>query len=351
MDIVFATCHLVYPAETGSTDSQAEASLGDKRSLRIKRQQQIQVGEANPDAVHRTHSQDTATAAASSPVPNLNRTPQSHPRGRRSSQALGSRSRLAEQSGPISNDSESAGVAAAGEAAVDYFKGEDAAQTEKPVAARTAQKRKRQQQQQQQQSIAAAAIATSVQMTVSTEASDRLDADAMTEHSRSSEAATPVGTHQRMGQAPKQETASKQQQQQWSEQVLDSEQTGSLRRTHRQRKLTPAAAAAVEEFPSLYRNPSKPPPSAHRAKTVRDSSSLTLKPESDQDWHQDLEAAAATATPRRGQSKQTHATSGAGVSHVQMSQLVRCGVLPAGTHELLFRDQPCEVEVLSDGMQ
>ena len=339
----------MYPAEIGSTDSQAEASLGEKRSLRIKRQQQKQVGEANPDAVHRTHSQDTATAAASSPVPNLNRKPQAHPRGRRSSKALGSRSRLAEQSGPISDDSDSAGLAAAIEAAVDHFEGEDGpstAPTKKPVAARTAQKRKRQQQ--QQQSVAAAAIATSVQVTRSTEASDRLDADATTEHSRSSEAATPVGTHLRRGQARKQETAFKQQQQQWSEQELDSEQTGSLRRTHRQRKLTPAAAAAVEEFPSLYRNPSKLLPTAHRAKTVRNSIS---QPESDQDWHQDLEAAAATTTPRRGQSKQTHATSGADVSHMQMSQLVRCGVLPAGTHELLFRDQPCEVEVLSDGMQ
>ena len=339
------------PAETGSTDSQAEVSQGEKRSLRIKRRQQRQTGGTNPDEGYTTHSQDTATAAASSPVPSLNRTPPSHSRGRgRRPKALGSRSRLAHQSGPASEDSD---PAAAIEAAVDHFGGEDSpstALTEKPVAARTAQKRKRQQQQQQQQSTPAAAIATSIQLTRSTEASNRLDADAMTEHSRSSEAATPVGTHQRGAQALKPETVFKQQQhEEQIEQELDSEQAGSLRRTGRQRKLTPAAAAAVEEFPSLYRNPLKPPPTGQKVKAVRNSSSLN--PESDQDWHQDWESAAATATPRRGQSKQTHAASGAGVSHVQMSQLVRCGVLPAGTHQFLFRGQPCEVAILSDGRQ
>ena len=347
MDIACATYHLVCSAET---DSQAEVSFGEKRSLRIKRRQQRQMGEANPDVMHMTHSQDTATAAASSPVPSLNRTPQLHQKGcSRASTALGSRSRLANQSGP---DSESAGAAAATEAADGHYEGARSASTalvERPVAARTAQKRKRQQQQ-QQQSMPAAAIATSVQVTRSTEAIHRLDADVLTEHSRSSEAATPVGAHQRRGQARKHKTVFKQQQRhQQGEQELDSEQTGSLRRTHRQRKLTPAAAAAVEEFPSLYRNHPKPPPTAQKAKVVRNSSSLD--PESDQDWHQNLETAAATATLRRGQSKQTHATPGAGVSHVQMSQLVRCGVLPAGTHELLFRGQPCEVEVLPDGMQ
>ena len=335
------------PAETGSIDSQAEVSLGEKRSRRIKRRQQQQTGGPNSDGGHATHSQDNATAAASSPVPSLNRTPESHPRGRgRRPKALGSRSRLADQSGPASDDSESADLAAATEVAVDHFEGEDSpstALTEKPEAARTAQKRKRQQHQ-QQQSMPAAAIATSVQLTRSTEASNRPDADAMTEHSRSSEAATPSGTHQR--RVSKSETVFKKQQQ---HQELDSEQTGSLRRTGRQRKLTPAAAAAVQEFPSLYRNPPKPPPTAQKAKTVRNSSSLN--PESDEDWHQDLEGAAAAATPRRGQAKQMHAASGAAVSHVQMSQLVRCGVLPAGTHELLFKGQPCEVEVLSDGRQ
>lgn len=336
----------VCSAETGSTDSPAEVILGEKRSLRIKQRQQRQRGEANPNGIHTTHSQDTATAVASSPVPSLDRTLQSHPTGRsRRPRALGSRSRLADQYGPVSDGSQSAGAAAANEAAGDHFESEDSpstALTEKPVPARTAQKRKRQQQQ-QQESIPAAAVATAVQLTRST------DADAMTELSRSSEAGTPVGTQQRRDQAPKPETGLRQQQQQQSEQELDSEQTGTLRRTGRQRKLTPAAAAAVEEFPSLYRNTPQPAsPTAQKARAVRKSS----PPQSDQDWHEDEEtAAAAAATPRRGQVKQTRAAPGAGVSHVQMSQLVRCGILPAGTHELLFKGQPCEVQVLSDGRQ
>ena len=303
------------------------------------------MGEADPNGVQTNHSQDTATAAASSPVPSLNRTLQSHPtsRGRRP-RALGSRSRLADQYGPVSDDSQSPDAAAANEAAGGHFESEDSPSTalaEKPVTVRTAQKRKRQHQQ-QQESIPAAVTTAAVQLTRST------DADAMTELSRSSEAGTPVGTQQRRDQAAKPETALRQQQQQQSEQELDSEQTGSLRRTGRQRKLTPAAAAAAEEFPSLYRNtPKAPPPTAAKAKAVRNRSPA----ESDQDWHEDEETAAAATTPRRGQSKQTHAAAGAGVSHVQMSQLVRCGILPAGTHELFFKGQPCEVQVLSDGMQ
>ena len=335
--------HHMCIAETGSTDSQGELSLGEKRSLRIRRRQQRQMGGEEPDGDHTTHGRDAVTAAASSPMPRPYRAPDSPPTGRgKNPKALGLRSRLADQSGPVSDDSDSIDADAGNGAAVHHSDGQDVpstALTDKPMlATRTAQKRKRQQQQQQ-----SAAVAMSVQLTRSTEASNRLDADAMTEHSRSSEAATPVCTHRRRGaQLPKPEAVLQGAQQR--EQELESEQTGFLRRTGRQRKLTPAAAAAVEEFPSLYRNPAKPPPTAQKAKHVRSTSSLS--PASDQDWH--VEAPA--VTPRRGQLKQTHTAAGNGVSQVQMSQLVRSGVLPAGTHELLFMGQACAVDVLPDGM-
>lgn len=350
-------------AETGSTDSQAEASLGrEKRSLRIKRrQQQHRATDAEQDGLgadHPTHSRDTATADASSPVPSPSRTLQSSPTGRgRRSKGLGSRSRLADHFGPNSGDSDTADAAAASGAAVPHIDAKDdgpcrtAAAEEPVVPARTAQKRKRP----QQQSAPAVAVATSLQLTGSTEASDHLYGDAMTEHSRSSEAATPVGRHSRRGQGqgrtPQKPEALPLGAQQTGQELDSGLSGGALRRTGRQRKLTPAAAAAVEDFPSLYRNPAKPLNAAaqkgQKARTAR-----SLSPAGDPPWQQDSEGAAgAVASPRRGQSKQTHAAlGGGGASQVHMSQLVRSGVLPAGTHELLFQGSlACQVEVLSDG--
>lgn len=343
-------------AETGSTDSQAEAGLGtEKRSLRIKRRQQRQRAEDPEQESQGGVHTNTVTADASSPVPSLNRTHDSSPtgRGRRTkTKTVGLRSRLADQSGPISDNSDNDEAAAADGAAVHliHFGDEDepsrTAVTGEPVASRNAQKRKRPQ---QQQSTPAVATASSVQPTISTEASDRLDADVMTEHSRSSDA-TPVGRHRRRGQGgahTKPETSPLLHEQQ-TEQELDSGQSrgGALRRTGRQRKLTPAAAAAVEDFPSLYRNPGKPPATAQKEKNLRNSS--TLSPASDTAReHDEVGAAGAVASPERGR---RHAAPGGGGSQVQMSQLVRCGVVPAGTHELLFMgSHACQVEVLSDG--
>lgn len=349
-------------AETGSTDSQAEASLGtEKRSLRIKRrQQQHRGGDADQDgddAVHTTLSRDTITADASSPVPSPSRTPQSSPTGRgRRVKVSSLRSRLADQSGPDSGDSDAADAAAAEGAAVPHSDAKDngfAVAQEPVVPARNPQKRKRPQQQ-QQQSTPAVAIATSVQLTRSTEGSDHLGGDAMTEHSRSSEAATPVGRHTRRGQGQgrtQQKPEALLLGAQQTEQELDSAPGGALRRTGRQRKLTPAAAAAVEDFPSLYRNPAKPlTAAAQKMQKARKARSLSFA--SDPPWQEDSEGAAvAVASPRRGQTKQMHAVLGGGVSQVHMSQLVRSGVLPAGTHELLFMGSlACQVEVLSDGI-
>lgn len=125
----------------------------------------------------------------------------------------------------------------------------------------------------------------------------------------------------------------------------DRDAPNSLRRTGRQRKLTAAAAAAVEEFPSLYRQPTHAPtrfrhsPAADSAGTSEDASAEA--PESSG-------RAAKRGFAKHSRTRESPALPG--LNHVQMRQLVRYGVIPAGTHEFMYDSKhPCEVEVLPDG--
>ena len=128
-----------------------------------------------------------------------------------------------------------------------------------------------------------------------------------------------------------------------------SDSLPSVRRTGRQRKLTAAAAAAIEDFPSLYQQPARPPAPAHRGK-VSNLHGNSASSDEQADWQGRSSAAAKTS--KRGQSRQAQAqeTASNGVNTVQLSQLVRYGILPAGRHEFVFRQRrACEVEVLPDG--
>lgn len=132
-----------------------------------------------------------------------------------------------------------------------------------------------------------------------------------------------------------------------ADQAVDADASNSLRRTGRQRKLTAAAAAAVEEFPSLYRQPRHPPakggqsPAADSVGTSEDASAEAPASSSQKAKH---------GPAKRSRVQESPALPG--INHVQMRQLVRHGVIPAGTHEFLFDSkQPCEVEVLPDGKE
>ena len=338
-------------AETGSSDSQPELSLGEKRSLRIKRREQRQLPTTS-NTPGDTCSPEASTAAAFSPVPSQNRTHHAAPARPRTT-ALPGMSCLADQSAQAS-DSEvvdgAAGMEGTTAGVQHYYKAcqrsPSIVVTEKSVPAGTGQKRKRQQQL-REQSTQEAAVAPSIQAADSMDASNHPDPDVMTEQSRSSEAATPVGPTKRRSKLqhkPKPKTAAAQHAQQ-VEQELESEAAGTVRRTGRQRKLTAAAAAAVEDFPSLYRNSTKPMPPA---KKWPSTTHISTSSAASDDWRQQDEPA--TMVSRQKHAKLPQATSGKGVSQVQMSQLVRSGVLPAGRHEFLFLGKlACEVEVLPDG--
>ncbi|KAL0047356.1 hypothetical protein WJX82_001305 [Trebouxia sp. C0006] len=314
------------PQTTGSAaESQPELTPAEKREMRIKRREQRRVPEAGPVAAQTRPSQDACRAAASSPAASHSRAPASAPAGHR---APGPRSRLAEQSGPSMNaladsdDADEAAVIAA--AAMTDPEAQDslsAGAAEEMRDVPTGSKRKRSQLQPRQPAVA---VARSVRLANSTAAGQQLEPDAMTEQSRSSEAATPVGPRRRRGPARKQSfpPAARQVQEEQEEQEAECEQNQPVRRTGRQRKLTAAAVAAVEDFPSLYKQPAQPPASVTKAKVARDTSESDA---SSEDWPEEE-------------------------AIVQMSQLVQYGVLPAGRHEFLFKNsRTCEVEVFPDG--
>ena len=128
----------------------------------------------------------------------------------------------------------------------------------------------------------------------------------------------------------------------------DPDASNSLRRTGRQRKLTAAAAAAVEDFPSLYRQPT-PTHARFRQSPTADSVGTS------EDASAEAPASSGRAPAKRGSAKHGKARESPalpGLNHVQMRQLVRYGVIPAGTHEFVYNGRhPCEVEVLPDGEQ
>ncbi len=213
----------------------------------------------------------------------------------------------------------------------------------------TGSKRKRSQLQPRQPAVA---VARSVRLANSTAAGQQLEPDAMTEQSRSSEAATPVGPRRRRGPARKQSfpPAARQVQEEQEEQEAECEQNQPVRRTGRQRKLTAAAVAAVEDFPSLYKQPAQPPASVTKAKVARDTSESDA---SSEDWPEEEAIVSGGRATQRSHAKQAKAQSipSNGVNQVQMSQLVQYGVLPAGRHEFLFKNsRTCEVEVFPDGV-
>ncbi len=321
--------------------------------MRIKRREQRQVPDCGPTAAQTRPSQDACRAAASSPAASHSRTPASAPAGQK---APGPRSRLAEQSGPSmigsadSDDADEAAVMAA--AAMTDPEAQDSlsagAAEEEVRDVPTGSKRKRSQLQPRQPTVA---VARSVRLANSTAPGQQVEPDAMTEQSRSSEAATPVGSRRRRGPAKKQSfpPATRQVQEEQEEQEAECEQNQPVRRTGRQRKLTAAAVAAVEDFPSLYKQPAQQPASVSKAKVARDTSKSDA---SSEDWPEDAAVSGGRAT-QRSHSKQAKAqsTPSNGVNQVQMSQLVRYGVLPAGRHEFLFKNsRTCEVEVFPDGL-
>ncbi len=320
--------------------------------MRIKRREQRQLSESSPVAAQTRPKEDACRAAASSPAVSHSRTPASAPAGHR---PPGPRSRLAQQSGPSviasadSDDADEAAVMAAAD--VTEPEAQDslgAGAAEEVRAVPTGRKRKRSQLQPRQPAVA---VARSVRLANSTAAGQQPEPEAMTEQSRSSEAAMPVGSRQRRGHAQSQSfpPAARQVQEEQEEQEAECEQDQPVRRTGRQRKLTAAAVAAVEDFPSLYKQPAQPPASVSKVKVARDTTAPDALHE---DWPEEAAASGSRAT-QRSHSKQAKAqsTPSNGVSQVQMSQLVRSGVLPAGRHEFLFKNsRTCEVEVFPDGV-
>lgn len=346
-----ATAAMDSPQATGSAaESQPELTLAERREMRIKRREQRQVPESGPVAAQTRPNQDACRGAASSPAASHSRTPASALPARR---APGPRSRLAEQSGPsviASADSDSAEDAAAMAAAEktdpeaqDSLSG-GAAEEVRNVP--TGRKRKLSQLQPKQPAVA---VARSVRLANSIAAGQQPEPDAMTEQSRSSEAAMPVGPRRRRGHARNQSLPVAQQvQEEQEEQEAECEQHQPVRRTGRQRKLTAAAVAAVEDFPSLYKQPAQLPASVSKVKVAREASASDT---SHEDWPEEAAVSGGRAT-QRSLSKQAKAQSSSsnGVNQVQMSQLVRYGVLPAGQHEFLFKNsRTCEVEVFPDG--
>lgn len=320
--------------------------------MRIKRREQRQVPKSGPVAAQTSPSQDACRAAAPSPAASHSRPPASAPAGHR---APGPRSRLAEQSGPSvnasadSDDADQAAVMAA--AAMTDPEAQDslsAGAAEEVRDVPTGGKRKRSQLQPRQPAVN---VARSVRLANSTAADQQLEPDAMTEQSRSSEAAMPVGPRYRRGHARNWSlpAAARQVQEEQAEQEAECEQNQPVRRTGRQRKLTAAAVAAVEDFPSLYKQPAQPSTSVSKVKVVRDTTASDALHE---DWPEEATVSGGRAS-QRSHSKQSKAQSSPsnGVNQVQMSQLVRYGVLPAGRHEFLFKNsRTCEVEVFPDGV-
>lgn len=347
-----ATAGMDSPQTTGSAaESQPELTPAEKRKMRAKRREQRQVPESGPVAAQTRPSQDACRAAASSPAASHSRTPASAPPGHR---APGPRSRLAEQSGPSMNtsaDSDDAAEAAVMDAgALTELEAQDSLSGGAAEEVRdlpTGAKRKRWQLQPRQPTVA---VARSVRLANSTAAGQQLEPDVMTEQSRSSEAATPVGSRRHRGRARNQSfpPAARQVQDEQEEQEAECEQNQPVRRTGRQRKLTAAAVAAVEDFPSLYKQPAQSAALVSKVKAARDTSASDASREH---WPEEAAVSGGRAT-QRSHSKQAKAQSTAsnGVNQVQMSQLVRYGVLPAGRHEFLFKNsRTCEVEVFPDG--
>lgn len=327
-----------------------ESPLGltpaEKRNLRIQRREQHQIADA----------QEPVTAAASGPAASHSRTPASAPARLKGLDMSSLRSRLAQQSGPSctgaadsSDAAEAAAMAVSGAAVIEQkMQGSPSAVAAENLT--TGRKRKRSQLQRKQ---SAEPAAQSVRLS-STATSDQPELDAMTEQSRSSEAAMPVEFRQCRGETQRQAAQRTPrrvlQQEEQEEQECESEQHQPVRRTGRQRKLTAAAVAAVEDFPSLYKQPAKPSASASKATAARGNHVSTAVHD---DWPEEAAPHAVRAV-QRNHSKQAKACSttaqGGGVSAVQMSQLIQYGVLPAGRHEFLFKNsRTCEVEVLPDG--
>ncbi|KAL0037779.1 hypothetical protein WJX77_011584 [Trebouxia sp. C0004] len=348
-----ATAAMDTPQTTGSrAESQPELTPAEQREMRIKRREQRQVPpESGSVAAQTRPKQDACRAAASSPAARHSRTPASAPAGHR---APGPRSRLAEQSGPSlnasadSDDADEAIVMAA--AKMTDPEAQDslsAGGAEEVRAVATSRKRKRSRLQPKQPAVA---VARSVRLANITAAGLQPEPDAMTEQSRSSEAVTPVGSRHRRGHArnPGFPPAARQVQEEQEEQEAECEQNQPVRRTGRQRKLTAAAVAAVEDFPSLYKQPAQLPALVRNGKVARDTTASDALHE---DWPEEAAVSGGRAT-QRTPSKQakTQSNPSNGLNQVQMSELVRYGVLPPGRHDFLFKNsRNCEVEVFPDG--
>lgn len=302
-------------------------------------------------AMHRCRISGPGTGAAgvgSSLQDSSSRAAAGAPAGSLPVRALSTRSRLAAQSGPSvshADDSEEADAAAAATPEGHDLLTADAAS--RPVL--TGQKRKR-----QQQAGNLAEPATSVQGARSLSASKASEPDAVTEHSRSTHI-TPSAAQRRqksqlMSSSPQKAAERAQRDQQDEVHEPSDGSVPGVRRTGRQRKLTAAAAAAVEDFPSLYQQPARPPASVGKArKGGRQGGSPSSAGQSD--WHE-LQNTGAEKAPGCSQSRQSQRQelASSSVGAVQLSQLVRYGILPAGRHEFVFQQQhPCEVEVLPDG--
>ena len=329
-------------------ESPLELTPVEKRNLRNQRREQHQVADG----------QEPVTAAASGPAGSHSRTPASASARHKGLDMSSLRSRLAQRSGPSctgaadsSDAAEAAAMAVSGAAVIEHqMQGSPSAVAAENLT--TGRKRKRSQLLHKQ---SAELAAQSVRLSNSTATSDQPELDAMTEQSRSSEAAMPVESRQCRGETQRQAAQRApqrvSQEDEQEEQECESEQHQPVRRTGRQRKLTAAAVAAVEDFPSLYKQPAKPPASASKATAARSNPASTAAHD---DWLEDP-APNAVRAAQRNHSKQAKAcgttAQGGGVSAVQMSQLVQYGVLPAGRHEFLFKNsRTCEVEVLPDGV-
>ena len=341
---------VVYAGQGQAADSKYSLKSAEKRDIRTKRREQRHSIDAIParHAPARNSGLSSPAVTVSSPTASQSRTFASAPAGGAGSlraRAPSARSRLAAQSGLSDN------------AADDSDQPDDQDDAAVPVqhadteqkAALTGLKRKRQ----QQQVRPAVKTASPARATHSAAAHQQSEQDAKTEQSRSSDAATPSEMNPQRAQAQSQAARRAAQHAQHADKDSVNEPASdslpSVRRTGRQRKLTAAAAAAIEEFPSLYQQPARPPASGHKGR-VNNLHGNSASSDEQTDW-QGRSSAVAKAS-KRTQSKQAPAqeTASNGVSTVQLSQLVRYGILPAGRHEFVFRQRhACEVEVLPDG--
>lgn len=335
-----------------AADSKYSLSSAEKRDMRTKRREQRHSIDAIParHAQARNSGLSSPAVTVSSPMASQGRTPASAPAGGAGSlrtRAPSARSRLAAQSGLSVN------------AADDSDESDDQAVAAVPMRHADAEQKavlaghKRKRQQQHKSGVKTASPARATQSAAAQQQSEQ---DAKTEQSRSSDAATPSEMNAQRAQAQSHAVRRVAQHAQHAQHAdrdsvnePASDSLPSVRRTGRQRKLTAAAAAAIEDFPSLYQQPARPPAPAHRGK-VSNPNGNSASSDEQADWQGRSSAAAKTS--KRSQSKQAQAqeTASNGVNTVQLSQLVRYGILPAGRHEFVFRQRhACEVEVLPDG--